>query len=515
MKDYRRFFVTILIIVLISSMLSLISPICLHLWGEMNVSLDNNRILILIGILIVSNLLNVVIIVGRERFAKHYNIRNFANMISDFLHMDYDAIIEEGPSNMLEKIVTATNQIYIYMTGMHIQIWSSAIIALICTVLVLSVNLILGITMLLYALVSYSGYKLINKELAKRSQHMQEETGKGFQELISYLKEPDYYKQLPDYEPLLAKMLPAAERIYGSMSQVNEFAQSASTALQGLGTIFQSAVMMLTVFSFYQGEASPFFLMTVTIILPLYVSAVSTITNSNVQKIDYTIARDLHGKIIGRAEDTNGITLDTVNSLEINVSKLVVAGHELPFFANTTMKKGDIGQVSGASGTGKSTFSKALVRFRGVDSVKINGKNLSDYSVSSLRKKIEYVSQNIPIINGTMRDNIFFGKEMTVSDDLLLNSPYLRSLFTSKSLDTQILEGGANLSGGEKQKIALVRALLNDPEILILDEVCSNIDSEMSNEIYLMLDNNRAKMITIIITHDRLPEGLINVEING
>lgn len=94
-----------------------------------------------VGILTVKqNGINVVIIVGRERFAKNYNIRNFASMISDFLHMDYDAIIEEGPSNMLEKIVTATNQIYLYMTGAHIQIWSSVIIALICIALVLSVN---------------------------------------------------------------------------------------------------------------------------------------------------------------------------------------------------------------------------------------------------------------------------------------------------------------------------------------------------------------------------------------
>lgn len=480
----------------------------------MEVPLDRDRIFLLIGILVFSNVLNVILIVYRERFAKHYNEQNFTTMISDFLRMDYDSIIEEGPSNILEKIATVTNRIYTYMMGANIQIWSSAIVAVVSIILAFIVNVSLGVVMLVYAPISYFGYKLLNKELANRSKQMQEETGKGFQELISYLKEPDYYKQLPDYEPILEKMQPSVERIYGSMAKVNEFAQSVSSALQGLGTVFQSIVMMWSVFSFYQGETSPFFLMTVTIIMPLYISAVSTITNSNIQKIDYNVAMDLHRNFLNRTEASGEILLDTVKSLNINVSKLSFANRELPFFVNATLHKGDIGQVYGSSGTGKSTFAKSLVRFRDVEGIYINGNKLTEYSISSVRDKIEYVSQNIPIINGTLRDNILFGKKRSVQDTLILNNPVLKSLFVTKSLDTEILESGANLSGGEKQKIAIARALLTNPEILILDEVCSNIDSETSDEIYKMLYRTRADRITIIITHDSLPKGLVNVKMN-
>lgn len=514
MKSYRRFFWTMLVIVLLSSFISLISPICLQLWTKMDNSLDSAHIFMLVGILFLSNMLNILLIIYRERFAKHYNKQNFITMIADFLHMDYDAIISEGPSNILEKIVTATNQIYSYMTGIHIQIWSSVIIAVVSIGLILSVNLLMGITMLVYVPISYFGYKLLNKELARRSKRMQEETGKGFQELISYLMEPDYYKQLPDYSEIITGMLPATERIYGSMAKVNEFAQSASSALQGLGTMVQIIIMMLIIYSFYQGSVSPFFLMSATIILPLYFNAITTITNSNIQKMDYTVAKDLHSRIIQSAENNSGVTLDAVDSLDINVSKLVVAEKVLPFEANVTLQKGDVGQVLGISGTGKSTFAKTLVRFRNIDGVQINGKKLSDYSLPALRNKIEYVSQNIPIISGTLRDNIVFGKKTSITDEQLLNSPFLETLFASKSLDTQILEGGANLSGGEKQKIAIARALLCNPEILILDEICSNIDMEMSREIYRLLDKDRAKRITIIISHDSLPEGFMNVKIN-
>ncbi len=90
----------------------------------------------------------------------------------------------------------------------------------------------------------------------------------------------------------------------------------------------------------------------------------------------------------------------------------------------------------------------------------------------------------------------------------------LRSIFMSKNLDTEILEGGANLSGGEKQKIAITRALLSNPDVLILDVVCSNLDKEISDEIYEMLKYDKEKRITILISHDILPEGVVDVNFN-
>lgn len=83
-----------------------------------------------------------------------------------------------------------------------------------------------------------------------------------------------------------------------------------------------------------------------------------------------------------------------------------------------------------------------------------------------------------------------------------------------KKLDDVILENGANLSGGEKQKIAIARALISNPDVLILDEVCSNIDAKVSNEIYSLIAAERCKRITILITHDKLPDGLVNKMIN-
>ena len=118
------------------------------------------------------------------------------------------------------------------------------------------------------------------------------------------------------------------------------------------------------------------------------------------------------------------------------------------------------------------------------------------------------------IIKGSVRDNLLFGKEyLGIEDAQLQKISLLSSVLSNKTLDDEILEGGANLSGGEKQKIAIVRALLSDPEILILDEVCSNIDRQTSDEIYDMLKSEKERRITIIISHDDLPEDFVNVDI--
>lgn len=107
MKNYRQFFYSMLIIVILSSLISLISPICLQLWTKKGISLDSRHILMIIAILFLSNILNVLLIVYRERFAKHYNKQNFIAMITDFLHMDYDSITSEGPNVCRKRLEKA------------------------------------------------------------------------------------------------------------------------------------------------------------------------------------------------------------------------------------------------------------------------------------------------------------------------------------------------------------------------------------------------------------------------
>ena len=514
MKEYKKFFVFMLSIVVVSSLLSLMPPICLQIWGSSGDSLDVKRIIWIIAILLITNVVNTILVLYRENYANKFNKENARSYLRNFMNMKYDRIIQEGPSNLLERIITAVTGIYAYMTGGYIQIWSSVIIAAAAIALLSQVSLIIAAAMLLFIPFIYFGFKLINKELTKRSIELQKQTGLGFQEIMSYIQEPDYFKQLPSTEPVIKKMNPALDKISDAMARINKFAQTSSIALSSLGTILQNVIMLLIVYSFLEAKTSPYLLMIATIIVPLYFEAVQSITRANINKKDYVAALNLEKMLKENGEETGGTGMDAVSTLTIDVNKIDLTDKILDFEAHAELHKGDIGRIYGKSGCGKSTFAKALLKFRQIDGVKINGISLSDIDNKELRKNVEYVSQNIPIIKGSVRDNLLFGKEyLGIEDAQLQKISLLSSVLSNKTLDDEILEGGANLSGGEKQKIAIVRALLSDPEILILDEVCSNIDRQTSDEIYDMLKSEKERRITIIISHDDLPEDFVNVDI--
>lgn len=90
-----------------------------------------------------------------------------------------------------------------------------------------------------------------------------------------------------------------------------------------------------------------------------------------------------------------------------------------------------------------------------------------------------------------------------------IKDPILRTILQTKTMDSQINENGTNLSGGEKQKIALARALYDEVDILILDEVTSNIDKESASDIYQRIVEIHYNKIIFIISHDELPTSIV------
>lgn len=174
---------------------------------------------------------------------------------------------------------------------------------------------------------------------------------------------------------------------------------------------------------------------------------------------------------------------------------------------NLDIKSGQTIALVGNSGGGKTTISALLPRFYDATegTIEIDGIDIKDYEIDSLRDNIGIVFQDNFLFGGTIRDNILFGRS-DISDQQLqqaIDSACLREFINSldKGLDTTIGERGVMLSGGQKQRIAIARAFIKNAPILILDEATSALDNKSEAVVQQALDNLMKDRTVLVIAH--------------
>ena len=172
-----------------------------------------------------------------------------------------------------------------------------------------------------------------------------------------------------------------------------------------------------------------------------------------------------------------------------------------------TMKKGTVTALVGASGSGKSTIADLIPRFYDVinGKIEIDGNDIRDLDINSLRKMMGIVSQETILFNDTIGSNIKYGLQ-SVTDDQLQKAAKNANAYDFISeqpngFETVIGEKGVRLSGGQRQRIAIARAILKNPSILILDEATSSLDTESEYKVQKAIDNLMADRTVLVIAH--------------
>lgn len=169
------------------------------------------------------------------------------------------------------------------------------------------------------------------------------------------------------------------------------------------------------------------------------------------------------------------------------------------------IKKSSKVAIIGRNGSGKTTLINSLLRLYSYNSgsIELNGANIKDIELLSYRNIFSVVSQNVLLFDDTIYNNICLKHKFDQSVvDKAIEISGLADFIYENSLEYIVGENGALLSGGEKQKIALARAILHNKEILVLDEVTSNIDTNSEKIIYDFLFNSSIDKTIITITHD-------------
>lgn len=182
---------------------------------------------------------------------------------------------------------------------------------------------------------------------------------------------------------------------------------------------------------------------------------------------------------------------------------------DIPVLKDLTfnIKAGQVVAVVGPSGAGKSTITNILLRFYNPQTgeVRVDGKNIKDYTLESYRKNIAIVPQDVFLFGGSILENIRYGKpdasmeevreaaKKANADTFIMEFP--------EGYETTVGERGVKLSGGQRQRIAIARAILKNPAILILDEATSSLDSESERVVQEALENLMKGRTSIVIAH--------------
>ena len=210
-------------------------------------------------------------------------------------------------------------------------------------------------------------------------------------------------------------------------------------------------------------------------------------------------------------EDNGTIELQRTNGeIEFHQVTYTYPSRTTPSLNNISfkIKPGETVALVGRSGAGKSTIASLIPRFYDVQKgdILLDGINIKDYTLRSLRNQIGFVSQKVHLFNGTIADNIVYGAKNKYSKQDIINAAIQANAIEfieklEQGFDTEIGDNGVLLSGGQRQRIAIARVLLRNSPILIFDEATSALDNESEKLVQQAIENLRKNRTSIIIAH--------------
>jgi subfamily B ATP-binding cassette protein MsbA len=285
-----------------------------------------------------------------------------------------------------------------------------------------------------------------------------------------------------------------------------------SPLMEFLGGLGIAAIIFYGGYNVVQGHSTPgTFFSFLAALLMLY-EPIKRLTNVN-NTINQGIAgADRIFSIIDRVPDIedkpNAIELPPI-SRGIDIQNVTFCYEETPVLKNINLyiKPGEVVAFVGMSGGGKTSLVNLIPRFYDVSAgrVLIDGHDIRDVTLQSLRSQIAIVTQQTILFNDSVKNNIAYGDIERTDEDIIAAANAANAhnfiMRLPKGYDSNIGELGTKLSGGEKQRISIARALFKNAPILILDEATSSLDTEAEIEVQEALDNLMKGRTTLVIAH--------------
>lgn len=287
--------------------------------------------------------------------------------------------------------------------------------------------------------------------------------------------------------------------------------QTITTAIASIGEV---VILWVGTLSVLNGEMTIGQLITFNALLAYFLTPIKNLINLQPTMQTAIVASDRLSEILELSSEKDDNEENKIKNISLKQT-ISVSGLKFRYGTrqlvlddiNMNIKPGEKIALVGESGSGKTTFVKLLMHFYDWEDGEIcfGNYNIKDINLEALRDRIAYISQDVFLFSGTIRENLSLGNEDATLEEIIEACKLSKANeFIEKMpmrYDTMLEENGANLSGGQKQRLAIARALLKKPDILIMDEATSNLDSVTEKAIEKTINGLPDSITTIIIAH--------------
>lgn len=443
------------------------------------------------------------------KFSLDFKCAEFKKLFKKLFHLKLPIIQERGPTYYTERILNSGDKLFGFVGTSVAEIIVTVLSMIISLILVFTLNKPLFLLFIALIPMNFLSYKKLNLQFQEKCVELQEVSAVNLKNVINIVQNIEAIKQCANYEPF-SKMI--GKYIYNwqrKTKKVNQYAMLMSATINFFTNIIRNGILLLTVYFLISNKMILADVIFINLIFTIYFNAISRLNSVNINLRDVKASLDFIAReiIAPREQETGKENLSRISTVSIKIQKFGYSSqHEILKNMQLEIKCGQGIAIVGEAGSGKTTLAKLLMRFYDdVERILINNKDIYTYSLNSLRKKMYLVSQAAYMFPGNVRENIIIGTNEIEENRLnkIINLPFFSTLIQElpNGLNTQIGEGGYNLSGGQKQKIMIARMLMHDPDLIIFDESTSSMDSRSEEMVYRDIASIIKNKIVVKMSH--------------
>ena len=441
-------------------------------------------------------------------------IKNIQTLMAQkFLLSDISHITKKHSGKYLSNFTNDTNILFLVLTGVVVTLFKETFTLIALLGLMFYQDWQLSLLAILMIPIAVLSSKNIGKKMGKKVLISLEASDKFMKFLSEIIKGSWLIKIYQKEEEELKKISMIIDEKFKAIRKVEQTRLGAGPIMEIISSIAIAIVVFFAGYRSLQGAITLGEFVSFLAALMLAYQPVKALAGINVGiQEGIAAARRIYEIIDQKNEivnDENAPSLKLTNAtLEFkNISFVYPDGTQALKNLSAKIEGGKKVGLVGISGSGKTTFLNLIPRFFNLEhgQILVDGQNINNINLNSLRKEISLVSQDVILFDDTIKSNILYGNSSASDDEVIAACEFAAAQDFIEKLphkyQTIIGENGIKLSGGQKQRLSIARAILKNSSIILLDEATSSLDSESETVIQKAIENLTKNKTTIIIAH--------------